>query len=241
MACSQGPSHLHSMAHSQPAWLYTLKPALKKLSSTLPIALDDTLPACLTVRSQVSCQDAPKYTEYVLKYTPGHAPKEAHTCTRWHTASLLDCTLPNQRSRSSQVHSWASSQVCFQLHSMAHSQPTWLYSSKYTFKREDTPNLTWLYARMYPPACSIQRLAELQKPGTGRHQLQAPDSGRSEAGAVWWAVFGRRHVGFGVSQMAGGVWWPNHGIGRYKSLNLIFSTATKTRSHNASWSSCWQL
>jgi hypothetical protein len=90
---------------------------------TLPLALDNTLPACLTVRSQVSSQDALKYTEYVLKYTPGHAPKDAHTCTRWHTASLLDCTLRNQRSRSSQAHSRARSHVHSQLHSMTHSQP----------------------------------------------------------------------------------------------------------------------
>jgi len=37
---------------------------------------------------------------------------------------------------------------------------------------------------MYAPACSIQRLAELQTPGTGRR----------EAGGVLWAVFGGRHV-----------------------------------------------
>jgi hypothetical protein len=40
------------------------------LSSTLPIALDGTLPPCLTVRSQVRSQDTPKYTsEYAPKYT----------------------------------------------------------------------------------------------------------------------------------------------------------------------------
>jgi hypothetical protein len=88
------------------------------LSSTLPIALNNTLPAYLTIHSQLSSQDAPKYTEYVLKCTPGHAPKDAPTCTRWHTASLLYCTLPNQRSRSSQAHSRARSQVHCQLHSM---------------------------------------------------------------------------------------------------------------------------
>ena len=104
-ACFQGRSRLHSMVHSQPAWLYTPKLALKKLASTLPstlsstrpIALDNTLPApaYLTIRYQMSSQDAPKCTEYVLEYTPGHAPKDAPTCTRWHTASLLACTLPN--------------------------------------------------------------------------------------------------------------------------------------------------
>jgi hypothetical protein len=118
-------------------------------SSTLPIALDDTLPACLTIRSQVSSQDAPNHTpehvlkytpnctrwntlslldytlpsklsrrsqvhsvyapkytsDYVLKYTPGHALQYAPNCTRWHTPNLLDCTLPSNLSRRSQIHS----------------------------------------------------------------------------------------------------------------------------------------
>jgi len=39
------------------------------LSSALPIALDGTLPACLTVRSQVSSQDTPKYTSESLSST----------------------------------------------------------------------------------------------------------------------------------------------------------------------------
>jgi len=63
-----------------------------------------TLPACLTIRSQVSSQDA-------LKHTSGHALKDAPNCTRWHTPSLLD------------LHSPVSSQGRSQLHLMAHSQP----------------------------------------------------------------------------------------------------------------------
>jgi len=47
---------------------------------------------------------------------------------------------------------------------------------------------------MYAPACSIQRLAELQTPGTGRR----------EAGSVWRAVFGGRRVACGVWHVAGG-------------------------------------
>jgi len=73
------------MTHCQPTSLYNPKSALKillstllsMLSTTLPIALDDTLPACL-VR-------APRYIfKYVLQYTPNW--------TRWHTSSLLDYT-----------------------------------------------------------------------------------------------------------------------------------------------------
>jgi len=44
---------------------------------------------------------------------------------------------------------------------------------------------------MYAPACPIQRLAELQAPGTGRR----------EAGGVWWAVFGGRRVAGGGRHM----------------------------------------
>jgi len=116
-AFSQRLSHLHSMPHSQPASLYSSQPAAKKLPSTLlrrfsctlPIALHGTLLACLTVCSQESSQDAPKYTEYVLQYTHWHAPNETLSCTPRLRASLLGCKLPKQCSRSSQAHSRASS------------------------------------------------------------------------------------------------------------------------------------
>jgi len=58
------------IVHSDYAPEYTSEYILKytpgMLSRTLPIALDGTLPAYLTVRSQVSSQDA-------LKYTPKNA------------------------------------------------------------------------------------------------------------------------------------------------------------------------
>ena len=60
------------------------------LSRTLPIVLDGTLPACLNIRSQISSQDA-------LKYTPNF--------TRWHTPCLLDYILLSKLSRHSQIHS----------------------------------------------------------------------------------------------------------------------------------------
>jgi hypothetical protein len=64
-----------------------------------------------------------------------------------------------------------------------------------------------------------------QAPGGVR---QVAYGGQRLAGGMW-------HV---VLEMAGGVWWPNHDIGRYHCLNLIFSVATETRSHDASWSWC---
>ena len=116
-------SWLHSIVHSQPAWL--------------------TLPSKLSRYSQEHSEYAPKYTseyipkytsEYVLKYTPGHAPKDTPTCTRWHTPSLLDCPLPSKLSRRSQAHSQVRSQGRSQLHSIAHSQPACLYDHKYAPK-----------------------------------------------------------------------------------------------------------
>ena len=77
----------------------------------------------------------------------------------------------------------------------------------------------------YAPACLIQRLAELQTPGTERR----------EAGGVWRAVFGGWRV-------ACGRWWvagvQNLDVGQYHSLNLISCAATETRSHDASRSWC---
>jgi hypothetical protein len=54
------------------------------LPRTLKLALDGTQPACLTVHSQTSAQDALKHT---FKYTS--------SCTRWYTLSLLGSTLPS--------------------------------------------------------------------------------------------------------------------------------------------------
>ena len=153
--CSEVHSCLHSIAHSQPAGLYVPNcsrwhtPSLldshsqvssqdapkytpsmlpstpstfpitlpSMISRTLPIALDGTLPACLTVCSQVSSQDA-------LKHTPEHALK--YTIALDDTPSLLDYTLPSKLSRRSQVHLRVRSQVhsracspgCSQLHSI---------------------------------------------------------------------------------------------------------------------------
>jgi len=52
--------------------------------------------------------------------------------------------------------------------------------------------------------------------------VQAPGTGRREAGGGWQAAYGGR----------------NHDVGRYHSLNLIFNAATVTRSHDASRSWC---
>jgi len=141
---------LHSEVSSQDTLKYTPSTPPSTLpgilSRTLPIALDDTLPACLTILSQVSSQDSPMYTcKYVLKYTPELALQDAPNCTRWHTPCLLDCTLPSILSRCSQ-------------NALKHTPK---HAPKCTLKRHNTPNLTWLYTPMYAPGCSIERLAEM--------------------------------------------------------------------------------
>jgi len=121
-ACSQVLSELHSwlhsIVHSQPAWLTLSRRS--QVHSWLsfqihshctrwrtPSLLDCTLPSKLLRRAQAYSEYAPKYTStYVLKYTPGHNFKDAPNCTWCHTPSLLDCTLPSKLSRHSQVHLW---------------------------------------------------------------------------------------------------------------------------------------
>jgi len=108
-------------------------------------------PSLFDLHSQLIFQDFPKYTsEFVLKYTPRHPFKDTPTCSRWHSPSILDCTLPNQLSRSSQAHSWACSQVHSQLHSMTHSQPAWLYIPNWVIKM--LPSTLWVRSKSTPPS-----------------------------------------------------------------------------------------
>jgi len=86
--CSQVHSNIHSGLHSiapfQPAWQYA------------PYCSLWHTPSLLDLCSEVSPQDAPKYTsKYIRKYTPRHALQDAPNCTRWYTPSLLGSTLPS--------------------------------------------------------------------------------------------------------------------------------------------------
>ena len=124
-----------------------------------PNLLDSMLPSKHSRHSQIPSEYTPKYiSKYVLKCTSRHVLQDTPKCTRWHSLSLLHCTLPIKLSRRSQLH--------FPLYLMVHSQPTWLYAPKYTLNGKDTHNLTWLYKPMYAPASLSKRLAELQTSGT---------------------------------------------------------------------------
>jgi len=142
-ACNYGRLILYIMLHwiklpnalhcTLPSTLWGRLPGI--LARMLPLALDGTQPACLTVHFETSAQEA-------LKHTPEHAVNFTPNCTRWHTPSLLDCTLPRWLSRRShvhrvcsQVHTRACSQRRTQLHSMAHSQRACLYTPKPALKK----------------------------------------------------------------------------------------------------------
>jgi hypothetical protein len=134
--CIQQNCQMHFIARSQihsevHSWLHSI-------IHTQPAWL--TLPSKLSSRSKLHSM---AHSQPAWLYAPKSALK----------------TLPCTPSSRSQVHFPARFQVSSQLHSMVHSQSTLLYTPKFTLKREDTPNLTWLYAPMYAPGYSIQRLA----------------------------------------------------------------------------------
>jgi len=142
------------------------------LSNTLPFTLHGTHPASLTVRSQVSSHDAFKHTPSLLHYMLwGKITKCSQALSRVPPRKTLRIALDGTLTVCLTVRSRVSSQ-CALKHTPEHTP-------KYTVQLQDTPNLTWLYAVMYAPGCSIQRLAELQAPGTGR---QVAGGGRWEVG-----------------------------------------------------------
>jgi len=144
------------------------------LSSTLPIALDRTLLACLTILSQVSSQDTSKNTsEYAPKYT---SESLSSTLSREKALAIsLDNMLP-----------------CMFLHARS----------------------------------SDLLSCRSQAPGGVR---QVAYGGQCLAGSMWRVVCGRWRAAYGGR---------NHDVGRYHSLNLIFSAATATRSQDASYPWC---
>jgi len=147
---SEVHSGLHSIAHSQPAWLYG--PKCSRWHT----------PSLLDLRSQVSSQDASMYTpkyasEYVLEYTTGHALKDTPNCTRWHTPSLLDCTLPIALDGTL----LACLTVRSLLLSIGHSQPAWRtlpskLSRRSQVHSEYTPKYTSEYVLKYTPRHALK-------------------------------------------------------------------------------------
>ena len=222
----------------------------------LPIGLDGTLPACMTVHSQVSSQDA-------LYHSTEHARKYTADCTICHTASVLDYMLPSDLSGCSQSHPQACSQVHSQLHPTAHSQParrdTLTKSALKTLRRRSPSTLPGTHPsplqvhsqqRKTLPisldylltcillhaqcrdllSCRCQALHDVRLLAYGGHSL----------------VGGGLRVACGLCRVAGGR-WPAPYVGQYHDVgqdgcrNLISSVAPRRRSHDAWWSWCWRL
>jgi len=99
--CSQGRSQLHSITHFQPAWL-TLP---SKLSRMLPVALDGTFPACLTIRSELHSMALPACLTVRSQVSSQMTPKYTSESLSSPLPIVLDGTLPANLALRSQVHS----------------------------------------------------------------------------------------------------------------------------------------
>jgi len=129
IACTQQYSAVHSwlrsIAHSQPAWL-TLPNTLSRCSPVLSENPPQyTSEYALKYTSEYTLKYTSKYTlkyssKYAPKYSPKHALKYPSNCTRWHTPSLLECTLLSKLSRHSQVHLWVHAKVRLRIRAQVH-------------------------------------------------------------------------------------------------------------------------
>jgi len=75
LSSEDGPKYTASMVPSTPPSMFS-STLMGMLPRTLTLALDGTQPACLTVHSHTSAQEA-------LKHTPKHTLKYASNCSRW--------------------------------------------------------------------------------------------------------------------------------------------------------------
>ena len=189
----------------------------------------------------------------------------------WHSTKLpnaLHCTVPSKLSSCAQAHSRACSQVHSQLHYQPTWLYTSKYGLKtlskyppeYTLKyspnctRCHTPILLDYMLPSMLSRCSqvhSQARSPLHSPEPTHPQSHLttcfhicfwvldPETGwvagarHQEADGRWWEAWGSRQVA------DGGGW--NYDVGSYHCLKLICCLATMMRSHDASWSWCWQL
>jgi len=120
--------------------------------------------------------------------------------------------------RCSQVHSRACSQGRSQLHSIAPSQPAW----------QTLP-------RMLP------RCSQAHSRTRSKYTSNKQDNLTICSDICFWVHDPETYLVPGARHREAGGSGQNHDVGRYLILNLIFSLATATRSHDDSWSLCWQL
>lgn len=156
----------------------------------LPIALDRTLPACITIHSKVRSQDSPKNTlgtllsTYLSKFSRSLPPILSRTLLFALHGTLLACLNHTPKYAPKTLSSTLPN---FLPSKLSRGNLTWRYALKYAPQTLSSTlpnrlpstlsrgNLTWSYAPMYASSYSIQKLAELQVPGTGRWE-----------GGCWW-------------------------------------------------------
>jgi len=206
---SEVHSWFHWIVHSQSAWL--------------------TLPSKPPRRCQV-------HSEYVVKYTPEHALKEAPNCTRWLPPSLLDCTcsstppstfsstLPSMLSKTHPIALDGALLACLTVRFQVSSQDTLKYSPEHALKY--TPNCTqWhtpsLLRSMLPSTLSRGKtllnsldyilpcmLLRARSRDLLSCRRQVPGGVRLVAYGGQCVAGGGRRVVRGMWQAAGGVCWP---------------------------------
>jgi len=230
-ACSQWHSHLPSTVHSQPAWLHTPNPALKRLSRTLPstvsitlqIALNDSLLAYLTIRSQES-KRLPSTPSMFSSTLPGMLP--------WTLTLALHGTQPACLT----VHYQTSAQGALK-HTPGHALK---YASNYTRWYTPSPLGSTLPSTLssgktlpisldYMLTCTIlhARSRDLlscrsQAPGGVSCRHQAPGGMRQVAYVGQWLVGG-------MWQVVCGTWWAAYDGWIMTSVDIIVWTLSSAR------------
>ena len=213
--CDYGCLILYIMLHSikLPTALHCMLP--NTLWSTLLTAIDCTLPACLT-------------------YAPNSALK------------MLPSALLGMLSRTLSIAPNGTLPVCMTICSQVSSHNNLKHTPDHAFKY--TPSCT----RWHTPSlldCTFRSKLSRRSQSHSRARFEVPAQSHL---TIWshicscvldpetcWVAGARRWVaGVGWRVVYGG---RTHDFGRCCSLNLIFSVPTARRSHNASWSWCWQL
>ena len=177
---------------------------------------------------------------------------QMHFIARSQALKTLSSTLPSTLSNTLPA--------CLTIRSQVSSQNALKHSHEYALKY--TPNCT----RWHAPSlldCTLPSKLSRRSQAHSRacSQVHSPEARHSQshlticshvcswvldlqicwvAGPSHWEAEGGRRQAAGGRQEAGGG-GRNRDVGRYHSLNLIFSAATATRSHDASRSWCRQL
>jgi len=158
------------------------------LSRTLTIAFDGTLPPCLTIRSQVSSQDAPKYTPHTLRSTP---------------PSTFSSTLPGMLSRTLKIALDGTLLACLTVRSEVSARDALKHSPEHAPKYTPEARQSQSHLTICSHVCSwvldseTCRVAGTTHRKAGGRRREAGGR-RWEAGGGWWVAGGRWHIVAGI-------------------------------------------